>query len=238
MNEKRPALIKPGFFSIEAAADRRRNEFDYHNEALLYHQQRIDFLFFGDSITHWWDVATFFGRSGQVLVNRGIGGDTTEHARRRFAADVVQLKPRYAVILIGINNTWALDAFSPEDRLTPEEIRHQVTTDVEAMVKMATEHGIQPILCSLLPTCMDRYSRNHERNELVVAINARFQEIAEETGAIYVDYHSELTEADGITLRSELADDGLHPHVIGYRLMAAVLQKTLRERGITLGPDA
>ncbi|MGK5507191.1 GDSL-type esterase/lipase family protein [Brevibacillus formosus] len=235
MDEQRPALIKPGFFSIDAPADRRRNEFDFHNEALLFHQQPVDFVFFGDSITHWWDLATFFGRSGQTIVNRGIGGDTTDQARRRFAADVLQLKPCYVVIMIGINNTWALDTFLPSDRLTPQEICQQVTSDVEAMVHAALEKGIQPILCSLLPTCMDRYTRNRERNELVVAINDRFQTIAEQTNGLYVDYHSRMTDADGITLRKELADDGLHPHVLGYQLMATVLRDTLSAHDITLG---
>ncbi|MGG1663794.1 GDSL-type esterase/lipase family protein [Brevibacillus sp. NRS-1366] len=234
MNNQRPTLVKPGFFSIEAAADRRRNEFDFHNEALLYYHQPIDFLFFGDSITHWWDVATFFGDSGHTIVNRGIGGDTTGHARRRFAADVLQLMPRYVVIMIGINNTWAMDAFSLEDRLTPHEIFLQVTDDVEAMVKAACEHGIQPILASLLPTCMERYTRNHERNELVITINEGFRKMAEEFNILYVDYHAHMTEADGVTLRKELADDGLHPHVIGYQLMASVLRDTLLTHGIRL----
>ncbi|MFS0558925.1 SGNH/GDSL hydrolase family protein [Brevibacillus sp. 179-C9.3 HS] len=238
MDEQRPALIKPGFFGIDAPADRRRNEFDFHNEALLYHQQPVDFVFFGDSITHWWDLATFFGRSGQTVVNRGIGGDTTEQARRRFAADVLQLKPRYAIILIGINNTWALDTFLPSDRLTPQEIRQQVTTDVEAMLHAALEQGIQPILCSLLPTRMDRYTLNRERNELVVAINERFQAFAEQAGCVYVDYHAKMTEADGITLRKELTDDGLHPHVLGYQLMATVLRDTLSAHNIVLGKSS
>lgn len=232
MNHQRPSIIKPGFFSVEAAADRRRNEFDYHNESLLYHQQPIDFLFFGDSITHWWDVATFFGRSGRTIVNRGIGGDTTDHARRRFAADVLQLHPRHVVMLIGINNTWAMDAFSPTDRLTPEEIFQQVTSDVEKMVHEALEQQICPILCSLLPTRMDRYTRNQERNELVVRINQAFKTMAANSGAIYVDYHSHMTDTDGLTLREELADDGLHPHILGYEIMAKVLRETLETHGI------
>lgn len=234
MDKKRPALIKPGFFGADAPADRRRNEFDFHNEALLYHEQPVDFVFFGDSITHWWDLATFFGHSGHTLVNRGIGGDTTDQARKRFAADVLQLKPRYVVILIGINNTWDLDTFLPADRLTAQQIWQQVTTDVEAMMLAALDQGITPILCSLLPTCMDRYAMNRERNELVAAINKRLQELAKQAGCLYVDYHSRMTEEDGITLRMDLADDGLHPHVLGYQLMATVLREILSTRNISL----
>ncbi|KQL45645.1 G-D-S-L family lipolytic protein [Brevibacillus choshinensis] len=234
MNQERPQLIRPGFFSVNAAADRRRNEFDFHNEALLYHDRSIDSVFFGDSITHWWDLATFFENSPRTIVNRGIGGDTTTHARQRFAADVLQLRPRHVIIMIGINNTWALDAFSPEDRLTSEEIYQQVTSDVEGMIQAALEQAICPVVCSLLPTRMDRYALNHRRNELVVRINQSFKTMAAGSGAIYVDYHSHLVDPDGITLREGLADDGLHPHVLGYGIMAKVLCETLAAQGIDL----
>jgi len=234
VNQERPKLIRPGFFSVNAAADRRRNEFDFHNEALLYYGRSVDFVFFGDSITHWWDLSTFFPTTRHTLVNRGIGGDTTPHARQRFAADVLQVGPRHVIIMIGINNTWALDALSPVERLSAEEIHEQVTGDVEAMTQSALEHAICPVVCSLLPTRMDRYARNPERNQLVVRINQALKTMAARTGAIYIDYHSHLIDSDGLTLREELADDGLHPHVIGYELMAKVLRETLAAHGIEL----
>jgi lysophospholipase L1-like esterase len=53
-------------------------------------------------------------------------------------------------------------------------------------------------------------------------------------GAVYVDYHSQLTAEDGLTLRAGLADDGLHPHVIGYKIMAATLLTALERAGITI----
>ncbi len=234
MFQKRPDLIKPGFFSIEAAADRRRSEFDYHNEAILHHNVPVDFVFFGDSITHWWDLQTYFGRGGKLVVNRGIGGDTTEFARKRFAADVLQLKPKHVVMKIGINNTWALDEWRPEDRKTAEQIHQEILQDTEAMVQAAIGHGIRTILCSILPTCIERYAQNHARNLLVVQTNESLKLLAERTGAIYVDYHSRMTGPDGITLRSELADDGLHPHVLGYEIMADVLRSELKRHGLEL----
>ncbi|MEJ8543879.1 GDSL-type esterase/lipase family protein [Brevibacillus borstelensis] len=235
MSDKRPSLIRPGLFGIEAAADRRRNEFDFHNEALLHYQRKIDFLFFGDSITHWWDVDTYFGGAGHVIVNRGIGGDTTGFALRRFAADVTQLSPACVVILLGINNTWALDEWLPEDRKEPEEIQQEIVADLTAMLTQSRAGGIAPILCSLLPTRMERYARNGLRNELVASINKALREYACSENIIFVDYHRHMTDQDGITLHEELADDGLHPHVLGYDLMARVLRETLATHGIEIG---
>ncbi|USG67073.1 GDSL-type esterase/lipase family protein [Brevibacillus ruminantium] len=235
LEQKRPDLIRPGKFTVEAAADRRRNEFDFHNESLLFHQRPIDFLFFGDSITHWWDTATYFGSLGQVIVNRGIGGDTTAFALRRFAADVLQLRPAFVIILLGINNTWALDEWLPQDRKTPEQLHQEILTELKEMLTQSKAHGITPILCSLLPTRMDRYARNEIRNELVVRINESLQACARALDVIYVDYHRHLTDPDGLTLRKDLADDGLHPHVLGYNLMASVLRETLNSHGIRIG---
>src|SRR5579883_1180889 len=103
MAMERPALIRPGEFSVEAMADRRRGVFDYHNEALLAAGAPIDAVFIGDSITDMWALDAFFQGSGGFLINRGIGGDRTPFVRRRFAADVLQLKPRLTVLKIGVN---------------------------------------------------------------------------------------------------------------------------------------
>ena len=53
-------LIKPGFFAKEASADSRRVEFDILNEQYLHCKKKADVVFFGDSITHFWDLELYF----------------------------------------------------------------------------------------------------------------------------------------------------------------------------------
>ncbi|MFD1677594.1 GDSL-type esterase/lipase family protein [Alicyclobacillus fodiniaquatilis] len=227
-------LVKPGLFGSVAAADSRRGEFDIGNEIILSHGIPVDFVFIGDSITHMWDVYAYFGRSGQFVVNRGIGGDISEHVSKRFAADVVQLKPKHVVIKIGINNFWALDGWTAADRRQPKDIIPGVVKDITAMVKEANANQITPIVCSILPTNIPASAGDVVRNEAVRATNAQLAEMAKREGAIYVDYHSHMTTEDGSRLRAELADDGLHPHVLGYDIMADVLRTELNKHGITL----
>lgn len=43
-----------------------------------------------------------------------------------------------------------------------------------------------------------------------------------------------MVTEDGIQLREELADDGLHPHVLGYDIMAHALRETLEYKGIQI----
>jgi lysophospholipase L1-like esterase len=234
MSVNRPAVIRPGVFGMDVAADRRRGVFDYHNEALLALKLPVDAVFIGDSITDMWALDAFFqGARGGFVVNRGIGGDRTPFVRRRFAADVLQLQPRLVVIKIGVNNAWDLDIWWDAGLIrTPEAIEEEIVTDVEAMVVAAREAGIAVALCSILPTDIPFNGNTAVRNGIIVRANRRLRDLAQRRGAVYVDYHSHLVSEDGQTLRSGLADDGLHPHVQGYEMMATILLDTLAAAGI------
>ncbi|WEG11735.1 GDSL-type esterase/lipase family protein [Pullulanibacillus sp. KACC 23026] len=230
----RPELIRPGMFGGIVSADTRRNVFDYHNEVIVAHNASIDFVFIGDSITDMWDLETYFGRSGRRIVNRGIGGDMTPYVKRRFEADVIQLKPTYTVIKIGINNTWALDAWNKKDLRTADSIRDELLNDIKDMVQLAMDAGIKPIVCSLLPTCIATNKQTEARNDLVIEINKQLKEQTENQNGIFINYHSSMTDNSGKALREELADDGLHPNVLGYDIMAEVLRRELKMHEIEI----
>ncbi|MEW9700432.1 GDSL-type esterase/lipase family protein [Paenibacillus sp. SI8] len=239
------AIIRPGYFSVQATADQMRPVYDRHNEQILYHRSPLNFVFIGESITQFWDLQTYFG--GNSLVNRGISGDITFFMLKRFPADVLQLKPKYVHIMGGTNNTWRLDAVDPRERKSPDQILLETVSHIGAMIHESKKHGIIPVVGSNLPTgkgipCFEsqpllycRDANTELRNELLVRINYHTRQLAVDEKAIYVDYHSCMTEHDGRTSRPELADDGLHPNVLGYNIMADVLYKTLIAVGIDLG---
>ena len=97
------------YFSENVAADKKRKEFDIKNHALCYTNQKPDFLFIGDSITEYWELNAYFGSGNHFLVNRGIAGDTTKYLKKRFYTDAVQLRPRYCILGIGINDSIELE---------------------------------------------------------------------------------------------------------------------------------
>ena len=222
-------VIKPGFFSKSIAADNRRSEFDVKNETIVINSIPVDMVFIGDSITHNWEVNAYFGCGGKLILNRGIGGDTPEYILKRFEADVLQLKPEYAVLSAGINETWVLDQ-RPSETNTLEFITNKVMNNMASIVDLS-QNKQKLVIGSVLPTNIQlpvpgSYS-NNIRNELVVKINNRLKTMAEQRGIIYVDYHSQLTASDGKTLIGEVSEDGIHPNVYGYNIMAQVLQKSI-----------
>ncbi len=228
---KRDSVIKPGTFGVGVAADGRRVEFDFKNESLLRAGVRPDAVFIGDSITHVWELQAYFGGTGRVLVNRGIGGDTSVYVRKRFAADVLQLRPSLCVMKIGTNDLgWALEQLD-------EKLTDSVPANIAAMAADSKQAGIRLALCSILPVWGPSWYPAPEfairKNAQIVRVNARLAAVAAAQDAVYVDYHSQMVGADGALPRN-LADDGVHPHAAGYAIMADVLRRTLQANGVEL----
>lgn len=242
----RVPILRPGNFSFNAAADRLRTAYDGYNEQILFNHIPVHFVFIGESITQFWDLQVYFGLSSQFNTNRGISGDITPIMLRRFPADVIQLKPKYVHILGGTNNTWRLDAVDMHERRTPEQIHHEIVSNITSMVRLSKNNGIMPVVGSNLPTGRDIpcfpfepliRCPNHStgaRNELLAFSNQALKHMTDYEGVIYVDYHANLVSPDGKTLRPELSDDSLHPNVLGYNIMADVLCKTLSKNGIII----
>ncbi|MFC5407194.1 SGNH/GDSL hydrolase family protein [Cohnella soli] len=230
------SIIRPSYKPSVVAYELRRAEFDMNNEILLSHRVRIDYVFFGDSITHYWELQTYFGRNRAIVVNRGIGGDSTKHGLHRFQADVVQLNPRYVVIAIGINDTILLDDWIREGSADPVRLtsmRECIVDGNRELIRISRENGIEPIVCSLMPSGVERFGWEF-RNPLIMEANNKLEQLAGELGIIYIDYHAAMCGPDGKTLRSEYTYDGIHPNVDGYDIMAETLRRTLAEHGIRI----
>lgn len=224
-------IIKPGLFGCAVSADSRRFEFDCGNESLLAANVRPDVLFIGDSITHLWELQAYFGGTGTILINRGIGGDTSTYVRKRFAADALQLRPRLIVMKIGTNDLgWGMEQLA-------DSIIDTISENITAMSEDARAAEIPLALCSLLPIWGPNWypvpAFTTRKNAQIVATNARLRAIAADTGAYYIDYYSAVLTDSGELLH-ELAEDGIHPNAAGYTIMAHVLRETLRNNGVTL----
>jgi lysophospholipase L1-like esterase len=170
-------------------------------------------VLFGDSITDAWPIMSpeFFTLNN--LIGRGISGETTGDMLIRFQKDVVSLRPKYVVILAGTNDIAMNDG--------PISLEH-ILDNIISMCQIAKANRIQPILCSVLPAYL--YSWRHELTpaEEIVELNEMIRAYAESADIPYVDYHSQMKdERNG--LQENLAPDGVHPNLEGYRIMETIL---------------
>ncbi len=178
-------------------------------------EQRV--VFYGDSITDGWKIAEYF--PGKPYVNRGISGQTTPQMLVRFRPDVIALKPRAVVILAGTN-----DIAGNTGPQTVEAIEDNYATIAE----LARLHKIQVVFASVLP--IHDYGRNKvsERRspEKIRQLNEWLKKYCAANGHVYLDYYSAMLDSTGM-LRAELAADGLHPNVEGYKIMAPLAEAAI-----------
>ena len=218
--------IKPGMFGKTAAADSYRAGFDLLNSQVLYSGKRPDLLFVGDSVTNWWDLNLYFSDLGYV-VNRGIGGDTTEYILKRSDADVFQLEPKKVVYMAGINDILTIcpDLWGKKPGADREAVIKSILANVEAFINKCVNTELY--ICSVTPLDMCLPYNLSKPEDTVVEVNEGLKKLCKKHGVTYVDYHSSLKNADDNRLRDGLSTDGVHPEGEAYTVMAKILRKAL-----------
>src|ERR1700733_1071679 len=182
-------------------------------------------VFVGDSITDKWNLEDYF--PGKPYLNRGISGQTTPQMLVRFRQDAIDLQPKVIVILAGTN-----DIAGNTGPMRLEDIE----ANYASMAELARAHQIHVVFSSILPVhdytprSQDLFAQRSP--EKILELNRWLQAYCAANHEVYVDYFSAMVDDHGL-LKRDLADDGLHPNVAGYKLMVplaeAAIQKALTQ---------
>jgi lysophospholipase L1-like esterase len=176
-------------------------------------------VFFGDSITEFWDLATTFPQ--KPYINRGISGQTTSQMLLRFRSDVILLQPKVVVILAGINDIAANTA-----PMSLEMIEDNFTL----ISQLAQINRIRVIFASVLP--IHDYSPTKQSEvhppAKIQALNNWLKSYCIEHQHVYLDYYSYLVDHQEM-LQTELSDDGVHPNAMGYKVMTALAEAAIQQ---------
>ena len=151
------------------------------------------------------------------VTNSGISGNTSRDLLNRFDRDVVNLKPRWVSICIGINDVWRqFDCPAiPEIACTPEEYRSNLVAMIEKCrtieglkgIFLITPYYIEPNEADAMRARMDEY----------VAV---CRELAEQYDCILVDFQKLFADYCTIRHSAYIAWDRVHPNQVGATLMA------------------
>lgn len=176
-------------------------------------------VFFGDSITDGWPLTDYF--PGKPYINRGISGQTTPQMLVRFREDVIELHPKAVIILAGTN-----DIAGNTGPMTLEEIK----ANYASLAELARANNIKVIYSSVLP--VNNYTPEAQEffadrsPAKILDLNRWLKSYCEAHGCIYLDYFSAMVDEKGL-LKKDLADDGLHPNVAGYKVMAPLAEAAI-----------
>jgi lysophospholipase L1-like esterase len=162
------------------------------------------------------------------VINKGISGQKAEDLVKRFDKDVVEIKPAFVTISIGINDVWHRLG-KPHD----EKVLAAYEENVAKMVDDAQKAGIKVIL--LTPTVIQEDPATEGNQRLTMYVAAE-KKIAAEKKCQLVDLHgmflTALKKKPAGQKGNWLTSDGVHMKPLGDALMAA---GALRALGV---PDA
>jgi lysophospholipase L1-like esterase len=174
-------------------------------------------VFFGDSITQGWGD-DFQGKfPGMKLANRGISGDTTRGMLYRLDADVLSLKPKGIVMLMGTNDL--------EEKAEPVMVRN----NVELIIKRINESNPKTpvVLCLVFPASEQKArpaSKIKAINEMLTKLSSQFENVK------LIDTWTLFANDQG-DAKPEEFPDLLHPNEAGYAKWRQALSPTFKKLG-------
>ncbi|MCC6328411.1 MAG: hypothetical protein IT174_07840 [Acidobacteria bacterium] len=212
--------------------------------------KKLTIVSFGDSITAprkgvvtYSDVLreTFSGKNVEVI-NAGIGGNTTDHAKKRFEKDVLAKSPDLVIIQFG-NNDSAVDVWKDPPATGPRVPLADYVKNLSEMITTLRAGNVKVILVTPLPTRWTEKLRgmygkppydpadpdgfNFMKKDYVAALKS----IGKKNRVPVIDLFSVYHRYGKETGRSmdELFTDGMHPNSEGHRIEAELLIKEIKK---------
>ena len=201
-------------------------------------------LFQGDSITdvgRWREDPADLGKGYPNLVagrmgldcpgeytfwNRGVSGDRIVDLYARMKADILNLKPDYISILVGVNDVW--HELSSENGVSTDRFRRIYAMLIEDIREALP--GVK--LCLLEPFVADgTATREHLSwfRQEVAARAAVVRELAERYGLLFLPLQAELDRLLKIAPADYWLVDGVHPTVFFHQYIADRWLETFRQ---------
>ena len=193
------------------------NKYAIENQNLSNVSNHGRIVLMGDSITEFWKTTDEAFFENAVLINRGIGGQTTSQMLLRFRQDVINLRPEIVVILAGINDI--------AENTGPISLEN-IFGNILSMIELAKVNHIKIVLSSVLPTNRFPWRPDLQPAEKVIELNAMIEKYCQENNLIYIDYYSKMADTQK-GLDAKFTNDGVHPTLAGYKFMEPLLEEAL-----------
>jgi lysophospholipase L1-like esterase len=202
-----------------------QNDWAYLEKYVLANQQLLKLpnngnriVFIGDSITEFWQRHDSVFFSQNKYINRGISSQTSSQILERFQNDVIDLEPKWVIILAGIN-----DVAENNGPISIVEIMNNIVS----MVEKALKNNIEVVLCAILPAIDFYWNPKIKPIEKIKQLNVLIEAYCLAEKIKFVDYYTPMLD-EYFGLDKKFTDDGVHPNLNGYLKMKTILESYLK----------
>ncbi|MDE1170109.1 MAG: SGNH/GDSL hydrolase family protein [Verrucomicrobium sp.] len=160
-------------------------------------------------------LGAFRPRNQIRIVNMGTSGDTVRDLKARWKTDVLDLKPTWLSVMIGINDVWRqfdspkraeIQVLPAEYEKTLDALLRKTKPLLDGLVLM-TPFYLEPSLKDPMRRRMDEYG-------------AIVKKLAARHGAVFVDTQAAFDRALEGGHSAALAWDRVHPNQAGHMILA------------------
>jgi lysophospholipase L1-like esterase len=160
-------------------------------------------------------IGATYPERGIRVVNQGTSGNTVRDLKARWTSDVIDLKPDWLSIMIGINDVWRhydcplfpeIHVSAAEYEATLEELAARSRPLLKGLVLM-TPYFIEPNPSETMRAHMDRYG-------------AIVKKLAARHDAIFVNVQQAFETVLKHNHPATYAGDRVHPNLTGHMVIA------------------
>ncbi len=149
------------------------------------------------------------------VVNMGTSGNTVRDLQTRWQTDVLDLKPDWLSVMIGINDVWRQfdSPRQPEIHVLPDEYEQTLdnllaqTQPIVGNIVLMTPFYIEPNKADAMRARMDEYG-------------AIVRRLSEKHGTLFVDTQAAFDVVLTAYYPATLAWDRIHPNQTGHMVIA------------------
>lgn len=164
--------------------------------------------------------------------NRGISGNRIVDVYARIKSDIINLKPDYMSLLIGVNDVWhEIEAQNGVDAEKFEKIYCMLIEEIRAALPDIKIMILEPF-CLRGPATDNTEAKPDKWNIFHSEVRKRAEKakaVAEKYGLVYVELQKHFDELAKTAENTYWLSDGVHPTYMGHEMIKREWLKAFEE---------
>lgn len=156
------------------------------------------------------------------VINMGISGNTSRDVRERWQKDVLELRPDWVSVMIGINDVWR-----QFDQYLFKET-HVLLQEYEENLEWMLQETLPSVkgMC-LMPPCFMEQNREDEMRRMTDLYGRSVKSLAEKYQVLFADAQQAMDLYFRYYPAIYMSADRVHPNATGHMIIAKTLVDAL-----------